>query len=382
MIYLDNSATTRPYEEVLEAYIKVNREFYGNASSIHNFGGKAEKLLTQAREQIADLVSAKPSEIIFTSGGTEGNNLAIKGTAMMHRGRGNHIITTAVEHPSVKETCKQLEEMGFEITYLPVNSNGEVTLEDVKLALTDRTILVSVMHVNNEVGTIQPIKEIGRFLHSYSKVLYHVDHIQGVGKVSINLYESHIDLCTFSAHKFHGLKGSGFLFKKQGVQLASLLTGGNQEQKLRSGTENTGGIVAMARALRMAESDRIENSERLLHIRNHLMLQLRALPDVVIHTPVHAAPHIICFSCVGQKGEVMVHALEEERIIVSTTSACSSKEKTPSSTLHAMGVEDGLAQGAIRVSLSYENTLEEVEIFIQALDQILQRLNRVMRRNQ
>ncbi|MBS4202575.1 cysteine desulfurase family protein [Lederbergia citrea] len=382
MIYLDNSATTRPNDEVLDAYIKVNENFFANASSLHNFGGKVEQLITKAREQIADLAGVKPSEIIFTSGGTEGNNLAIKGAAINYQARGNHIITTAVEHPSVKEPCKQLEGMGFKITYLPVNAEGAVSASAVEAAITDETILVSIIHVNNEIGTVQPVKEIGRLLQKYPKVIYHVDHVQGAGKVALDLYESHIDLCTFSAHKFNGLKGSGFLFKKQSVKLAPLLTGGNQEQKLRSGTENTGGIVAMAKAYRLAESNRIHKGHKLLQIREFLLENLQSIPGVIIHTPVNGAPHIICLSCKGQKGEVMVHALEEEGIIVSTTSACSSKEQLPSSTLKAIGVENDIAQGAIRVSLSTENTLEEAEIFIKKLTEILQRLNKVMRRNQ
>lgn len=381
MIYFDNSATTKPFDEVVEAYVKVNQEFYGNASSLHNFGGKAEQLITKARTQIADLVGVKPEEIFFTSGGTEGNNLAIKGTALKYKRRGNHIITTMIEHPSVKQPCMQLEEMGFQITYVPVDEHGIVSVADIESALTDQTILVSVMHVNNEVGVIQPIKDIGRMLTKYSKVLFHVDNVQGVGKVPLDLYDAAIDLCTFSAHKFHGLKGTGFMFKRNGIRLDPLISGGNQESKLRSGTENTGGIVAMAKALRMTELIRIQKEETLASIRNYLLGELHVFPEVCIHTPVVAAPHIINFSAKGYKGEVLVHALEEEGIILSTTSACSSKEQIPSSTLKAMGVSEDMAFGAIRISLSYENTMEEAILFIKTLKKIFQRLNTVMRRN-
>ncbi|MEK3890382.1 cysteine desulfurase family protein [Bacillus sp. FSL K6-3431] len=380
MIYFDNSATTKPHQDVLDAYIKVSSDMYGNASSLHNFGGKSEQLLTRAREQIANLCDVKPAEIYFTSGGTEGNNLAIKGAAFMHRGRGNHIITTAIEHPSVKEPCEQLKSMGFDITYLPVNKNGVVSVFDLKAAITEQTTLVSIMYVNNETGSIQPIGEIGRLLKNYPKILFHVDFVQAAGKLPIDIYELFLDLCTFSAHKFHGLKGTGFLFKRQGVKLEPLISGGNQELKMRSGTENTGGIVAMAKALRLVELNRKNKGAELLRIHRFLYDRLQAIPSIIIHTPVIAAPHIINFSAQGLKGEVLVHALEEEGIVLSTTSACSSKDKLPSTTLKSMGVSGELAIGAVRISLSYGNTLEEAEIFFQALSKILQRLNKVMRR--
>jgi len=225
LIYFDNSATTKPYEEVLEAFAQVSRDFFGNPSSLHILGGKSEKLLTTAREQIAQLAGVQANEIYFTSGGSESNNLAIKGTALMHRGRGNHIVTTSVEHPSVREACEQLQTLGFEVTYIPVDKDGRVTVDEVIRAVTDKTILVSIIHVNNEVGIIQPVEEIGSRLKDYPKVLYHVDHVQGAGKVPLDLYKANIDLCTFSAHKFHGLRGTGFLFLKNGVRISPLISG-------------------------------------------------------------------------------------------------------------------------------------------------------------
>lgn len=382
MIYFDNSATTKPYEEVLQAFVQVNRDFFGNPSSLHALGGRAEKLMTTAREQIARLSGVHASEIYFTSGGSESNNLAIKGTALMHRNRGNHIITTSVEHPSVRDACEQLRMLGFDITYIDVDNNGRVSSDDVLRAVTDRTILVSMIHVNNEVGTIQPVEEVGRRLKDFPKVLYHVDNVQGACKVPLDIYGSNIDLCTFSAHKFHGLKGNGFLFVKNGVKIAPLISGGNQEQKLRSGTENTGGIVAMAKAFRMAEDKRKSNTKNLLEIRNFIITRLEDIPGLVVHTPKdHSAPHIVNVSAVGLKGEVIVHALAEKGIYISTTSACSSKDKTPSGTLTAMGVTDEEATGAIRISLSHENTMEEAEQMVQSLKQVLDRLNKVMRRN-
>ncbi|VEF47280.1 class V aminotransferase [Bacillus freudenreichii] len=382
MIYFDNSATTKPYEEVLQAFVQVNRDFFGNPSSLHALGGRAEQLLTTAREQIAQLAGVHSNEIYFTSGGSESNNLAIKGTALMHRSRGNHIITTSVEHPSVRDACEQLRTLGFDITYIDVDKDGRVSPDDVIRAITDKTILVSMIHVNNEVGTIQPIQEIGSRLKNFPKVLFHVDNVQGACKVPLNIYGSHIDFCTFSAHKFHGLKGNGFLFVKNGVKIAPLISGGNQEQKVRSGTENTGGIVAMAKAFRMAEDKRKANTENLMEIRNFIIDQLEKMPNLVIHTPKeHSAPHIVNVSAVGLKGEVIVHALAEQGIYISTTSACSSKDKTPSGTLTAMGVPDEETTGAIRISLSHENTLEEAGQMVQSLKQVMDRLNKVMRRN-
>ncbi|WP_062104246.1 cysteine desulfurase family protein [Bacillus niameyensis] len=381
MIYFDNSATTRPHEDVLEAFLKVNRDFFGNPSSLHNFGGKAEQLITKAREQIAELAGVKPAEIIFTSGGTEGNNLAIKGAAFQYKGRGNHIISTEIEHSSVKNAIKQLEKIGFRVTWLSVNSDGIVDPEAVRNAITDETILVSIIHVNNEIGTIQPIEKISQILKNYPKIIYHVDHVQGIGKVPLDLYRAAVDLCTFSAHKFHGLKGNGFLFKRNGIRLEPLFAGGNQEQKWRSGTENTGGIVAMAKALRLAQTNLQNNVDSILQIRNFLLEELKKIDDIVVHTPAKAAPHIINFTALGLKGEVLVHALEDAGCIVSTTSACSSKEKTPSSTLLAMGASEEAALGAIRVSLSYENTMGEARQFIEALKKTLDQLNTVVRRN-
>ena len=212
MIYFDNSATTKPFPEVIDSFVKVSADYFANPSSLHAFGGQAEKLLSQARTQAAKLLSVKSNELIFTSGGTEGNNLAVKGSALFYKNRGKHVITTEIEHPSVKEPFKQLEAIGFDVTCIPVDSNGRVNVTDIEQAIRHDTILVSVMHVNNEVGSIQPIKEIGRLLQNYPKIVFHVDHVQGIGKVPLKLNECHIDLCTISAHKFHGLKGTGLLY--------------------------------------------------------------------------------------------------------------------------------------------------------------------------
>lgn len=379
MIYFDNSSTTKPFREVLESFTKVSSEFYGNPSSLHGLGAQSEKLLSQAREQIAKLLHVQKNEIYFTSGGTESNNIAIKGTALMHKGRGKHLITTEIEHPSVKESMEQLMELGFRVTYIPVDANGVVKTEDIEKAICHDTILVSVMHVNNEIGAIQPIEEIGQLLTQYSKILFHVDYVQGIGKVPLDIHESHIDLCTISGHKFHGLKGTGALYVRDGVRISSLITGGGQEWKLRSGTENVAGMVAMAKALRLTFLEQEKHLNRMAQIKDFLRSKLEMIEGVTIHSPItHSAPHILNFSIKGFKAEVFVHALEEMQVYVSTTSACSSKKQKPSSTLLAMGVPEEEALSAIRISLSYENTQEEAEQFIKIVNEAVARLRKVM----
>lgn len=380
MIYLDNSATTKPYKEVLDSFIKVSSDYFGNPSSLHEFGGKAERLLMQAREQIAHLLNVKNCEVYFTSGGTESNNLAIKGTALMHRKRGSHIITTGIEHASVRETADQLKELGFRITVIEPDKNGVVHAEDIEKEITQETVLVSVMHVNNEIGSIQPINEIGEMLRKHERVIFHVDNVQGIGKVPLDLYQARVDLCTISAHKFHGLKGNGVLFIRDGLRLSPILSGGNQEWRMRSGTENVAGIVAMAKALRLTMDNMERHLKRLTSIKTYIMKEMGRIEGITVHTPEkNSAPHIINFSIKGFKAEVFVHALEERGIYISTTSACSSKKSAPSSTLMAMGIPEKDAKSAVRVSLSYENTKEEAEIFIQAVKETVIRLREVMK---
>lgn len=379
MIYFDNSATTKPHKEVLDSYLKVSMNYYGNPSSLHSLGGQAERLLTQAREQIANLLEVKANEIYFTSGGTESNNLAIKGTAHMYRNRGKHIITTSVEHPSVYEAMEQLKELGFRITYIPVDDSGRVNVKTIEQAICHDTILVSMIHVNNEVGTIQPIEEIGEMLLQYPKVLFHVDHVQGIGKVDLPLHQYHIDLCSISGHKFHGLKGTGLLYIRDGVKISPLLSGGKQEKNIRSGTENVAGFVAMAKAMRFIMEKKKTELVKLKEIKKYLYHELETWDGVTIHTPKeNSAPHILNFSIHGFKSEVFVHALEEKDVIVSTTSACSSKRKSLSGTLVAMGVSEELASSAIRVSLSYENTIEEAKQAIEIFNEVISNLRRVM----
>jgi len=380
MIYFDNSATTKPFPEVIDSFIKVSAEYFGNPSSLHNFGGLAEKLLSQARSQAAKLLSVQPNEIYFTSGGTEGNNLAIKGAAFANNKWGRHLITTTIEHPSVREALKQLESFGFDVTEIPVDINGRVNVKTIENAIREDTILVSVMHVNNEVGTVQPIREIGQLLKSYPKIKFHVDHVQGVGKVLLNINDCHIDFCTISAHKFHGMKGTGLLFVRDGVKINPLLNGGGQEKNIRSGTENVAGAVSLAKALRLIMEKQQKEFTHLSLLSKQLREGLSKIEGVAINTPeTHAAPHIINFSIPHLKSEVFVHALEEKDIYVSTTSACSSKQKTISGTLSAMGVPEERAGSAIRLSLSYTNTVDEVNRALTAIKETIEELRKVMK---
>jgi cysteine desulfurase len=381
MIYLDNSATTKPYKEVLDSFLKVSTDFFGNPSSLHKIGGQAEKLLQQARSQVAKLLGVKAAEILFTSGGTESNNLAVKGIAMAHKERGKHIITTAIEHASIYNTMEQLESLGFEITYIRPDANGFIRTEDIEAEMRDDTILVSVIHVNNEVGTIQPVKEIGSMLKKHPKAFFHVDYVQGVGKVPLDLYKAGIHLCTVSGHKFHGVKGTGALFIKEGVRISPLFTGGSQEWKQRSGTENVAGIVAMSKALRMTLDERKEKLNQMTAVMERLRDGISQTRGITIHTPDEkSAPHILNFSVKGLKAETFVHALEEKDIYVSTTSACSSKKKAASRTLLAMGVPADKAESAIRISLTYSNTIEEADLAVKAINAAVIHLSEVVKK--
>lgn len=372
MIYFDNSATTMPDQSVLDTFIKASTRFFGNPSSLHFPGMEAERFLERARNQIAVLCQVSADEIIFTSGGTESNNLAVKGAARFYQNRGRHIVTTAIEHPSVFEACRDLEEEGFRVTYVQPGQNGVVKTADIERVMTDDTILVTVMHVNNETGAIQPVEEIGRMLKSYPQTRFHVDAVQGFGKVPLNIKKANIDLLSVSGHKLHGLKGTGFLVKRSRAELVPLLSGGGQEKGIRSGTEHTAAAAALAKTVRLALE---EEGSSMQKITNWLRQTLELRPEFVIHTPDdQAAPHILNVSVNGVKGEVLVHALEKKGFIVSTTSACSSKQTKPSRTLMAMGIHQDLASSAIRISLSSRNTMEEAEQFIETLDTIVPQL--------
>lgn len=380
MIYFDNSATTKPKKEVLDTFYKVAENYFGNPSSVHHLGLQAENLLSQARNQIATLLKTDEQEIIFTSGGTEGNNFIIKGVAEKYRNRGHHMITTMIEHPSVLNTCIQLENNGFDVTYLPVDETGRVRVEDVKRALRKDTILVSIMHVNNEIGSVQPIAKIGELLKNHPKTLFHVDHVQGVTKVPLDFHESNVDFASISSHKFHGLKGTGAIYIRKGLKLAPLLAGGGQERGFRSGTENLAGIVAMAKALRLGMLDYEAKIDTMMDVRDFLINELQLIEGVKMNTPKqNTAPHIINFSVQGFKAEVLVHELEQHGLYVSTTSACSSRTNEPSRTILAMGLGEERATTSIRISLSFDNTMEEAKQAVAIIKQSIKNLKPVMR---
>ena len=371
MIYFDNAATTKIYDDALTSYVQVSQKFFGNPSSLHQLGVDAFQVLTKARAQVASLLSVQPEEIFFTSGGTESNNWAIKGTALEKSVFGKHIITTKIEHPSVIQTCKQLERFGFEVTYLDVDSKGIVSVDQLKESLRKDTILVSVMAVNNEVGAVQPIAEIAKVLEEYPSIHFHVDAVQAVERASQLLSIGRIDLLSLSAHKFHGPRGVGIMYKKFGRKIQALLKGGGQEKGERSTTENLPGIVATTKALRMALEEESVTGE----LRSQLWKELATKPEIRIFSPEDGASHVLCFAIKGVRGEVVVHAFENHGIYISTTSACSSKKADSSSTLYAMDVPTEWATGAVRVSFSNDNTKEEVEQFIKVLHQLMKQFS-------
>lgn len=382
MVYLDNSATTRTDPEVIRVMADVMEKVYGNPSSLHGIGDKAHRLIGEAREAVARTLGVQPREIVFTSGGTESNNLAIKGVAERFRNRGRHLITTEVEHPSVYQAFRQLEERGWRVTYLPVDRLGRVSEEDVEKALTEDTVLVSVMHVNNEVGTIQPVEAIGRVLRSRPKVIFHVDAVQAFGKVELDPVRWGVDLLSISGHKFHGPKGVGALYIREGLRLSPLLAGGEQEGGLRSGTENVPGIAGLAKAAILAQQRR-ETARQWQRWKEELIQAVTSrLEGVVVNgdtTTEGGAPHILSLSFPGLKSEVIVHALEQEKVFVSSKSACSSKKETPSRVLTAMGLDDRTAIGSIRISMGYDTVESDIRQCAQALIRVIPELQRVMK---
>ena len=379
MIYFDNSATTPIFPQSLDAYVKTSQRIIGNPSSLHDLGNQANRLLQQARKQIADLIHVEPEEIYFTSGGTEGDNWVLKGTMIEKREYGNHMIISGVEHPAVSETAEQLKELGIEVSIAPVDKRGFVRVDELKELIRKETVLVSVMAVNNEVGSIQPIQEISDLLDDFPKIHFHVDAVQAIGKVPFSQWlTERVDFATFSAHKFHGPRGTGFIYWKKGRRLAPLLTGGGQERNQRSGTENVPGIVAMAKALRLSLEIKEQKPEQTQRLKVALINALKTYEKVTIFSLCSDyAPHILCFALKGIRGEVLVHALEEKQIFVSTTSACSSRKHMASSTLHAMHVPNDLATSAVRISLDENNSLAEVEQFMIIFKQLYKKFSAI-----
>jgi cysteine desulfurase len=381
-IYLDNSATTRPFQEVIEAMTVVLTRHFGNPSSLHKKGLETEAIIDRVRQEIAKTLGAKPSEIIFTSGGTEANNLAIQGIARRYKKRGTHIITSSIEHSAVLDVMKFLEGEGFRVTYLPVDGNGCVRIEDVEQALTEHTILVSIMVVNNETGAVQPIRQIGELLSNRPKTLFHVDGVQAYGKIPLKVKTDKIDLLSVSAHKIHGPKGIGALFMREGIDLEPLFWGGGQEKNRRSGTENVPGIAGFGAAVRKVFASLEQDRERLERLRDQLIQGIRSsIGQVRINTPEGlAAPHVVSVSLPGVKGEVLVHAMETEGVFISTGSACSSRQKIHSHVLQQLRLSDQELEGSVRLSLSYENTAEEIEEAVRIMTRLVEDLRLLTRR--
>ena len=364
MIYLDNCATTKPYKEVLETFVEVNDNYYGNPASINKFGKTTNKLLDAARKQVADILKVKKETIYFTSCATESNNIAIIGSVEHKKDFGNRIIVSKIEHPSVLETYRELERRGFILDYLNVDSNGLIDLNHLKSLLTKETILLSVMHVNNVYGGVQPIKEIVELLKEYPKVHFHVDGVQGVLKKEINL--SDIDSYSFSAHKFHGIKGVGVLYLKSRRTVHNITFGGGQENGLRSGTVNVAGAVSLAKALRLSYERTPDVLKKHREFKNLIIDELDSINHVVINSPLddNYVDSIINISLPKIKGEAIVNSLNERGIMVSTTSACSSKTFHLNEALYARGLSKENIEGSIRVSFSYKTKLEEIKIFV------------------
>ncbi len=374
-IYLDNSATTMVRPEVAKLMYEIMTKDYGNPSSMHIKGVQAERYLREAKEIFAGILKVSEKEIFFTSGGTEGDNMAIIGAALAGRRRGRHIITTVIEHPAVLESCAFLEKNGFEVTYLPVNAAGQVEPDTLKASLRDDTILVSVMYVNNEIGAIEPVSELGRIIKEYNKdILFHVDAVQAFGKFRIHPYKENIDMLTMSSHKIHGPKGVGAIFIKDKTKIQPIALGGGQQKGMRSGTENVPGIAGMAMAAKELYDKFDEDVNRLYELKEYFVREITGIEGATVNglTGRDSAPHVVSVSFGGiTKSEVLLHALEDKGIYISSGSACSSNKPSLSSTLKAIGVKNDLLYATLRFSFSVFTTKEELEYTINAVKELL-----------
>lgn len=370
MIYLDYAATTPLDNEVKKTYFSLLDKYFYNNDSIYDKGIEVNNLMEQSRDIVAKYLNVSSEELIFTSCGSEANNMAIKGTCFKYKNRGKHIITSSVEHSSVYESFKELESVfGFEVTYLPVNNSGQVSLEDLKNAIREDTILVSIMYVNNELGSINDINSIARYLKDYSKIIFHVDMVQALGKIDIEL--TNIDLASFSAHKICGLKGSGLLYKAKKISLVPLISGGQQEFGLRGGTSNACTNIVFAKTLRLMLDNFEEKIKYVKELNAYTKSLLSTLDNVVINSDENCLANIINFSCVNYKPEVILHALEQEEIYISTRSACSSKTSDVSRVMAMLNIDEKIAKSALRISVSYLTSYEDIDKFVYCLKSVL-----------
>ena len=373
IIYLDNAATAKVDPEVLDSYNQITLKYFANPSSIHSLGQEASRLLDKSREQILNVLKLTHHEVIFTSGATEANNLAIKGYCFANRTRGNHIITSASEHPSVLNTVLELQNFGYEVTVLPVNENGAVEVKTLKAAIKENTILVSLMMVNNETGAINPIKEVGEYLKKFPKIAFHVDMVQAIGKIPLDL--ENIDMFSIAGHKIHGLLGSGLLIKEKKIILKAINNGGGQENNLRSGTNTLALSASLAKALRIAISNQAKDYEHVKTLSKRLLDYLKDNQDkYFINSHFEENPYIVNFSLLHHKASVVVEALSNRGIMVSSLSACHAKHEDYSAVVYAMTNDLNIAHNTIRVSFGRDNTLEEVEDLIKNLETIIKEI--------
>ncbi len=373
IIYLDNAATAKVDPEVLDSYNQITLKYFANPSSIHSLGQEASRLLDKSREQILNVLKLTHHEVIFTSGATEANNLAIKGYCFANRTRGNHIITSASEHPSVLNTVLELQNFGYEVTVLPVNENGAVEVKTLKAAIKENTILVSLMMVNNETGAINPIKEVGEYLKKFPKIAFHVDMVQAIGKIPLDL--ENIDMFSIAGHKIHGLLGSGLLVKEKKIILKAINNGGGQENNLRSGTNTLALSASLAKALRIAISNQAKDYEHVKTLSKRLLDYLKDNQDkYFINSHFEENPYIVNFSLLHHKASVVVEALSNRGIMVSSLSACHAKHEDYSAVVYAMTNDLNIAHNTIRVSFGRDNTLEEVEDLIKNLETIIKEI--------
>ncbi len=373
LIYLDNASTTKVNEEVLKVYNDTHVVYFANPSSIHKEGQKSFYLLNRSKEEILRLFNLKDHEVIYLSGATEANNLAVKGVALRYKNRGDHLITTAYEHPSILEAYAQLEkEFGFKVTYLKPNKDGIITSQMVEAAMTDKTTLVSIMAVNNEIGAVNPIEDISRLLEKYPKAIFHVDACQAIGKLEKEINYSKVDLLTISGHKIHGLVGFGALIKKKKIELLPLNSGGGQEYGYRSGTEDLANANALVKAVQLALKDEKKNYNHVKEMADKLLSYLRNKPELYeLNVPTVVNPYIINFSTISKKGSVVVEALSNNNIMVSSTSACHSSKEKGSYVVASLGKGEKAINNTIRVSLDSSNTIEEIDTFVSILDEII-----------
>lgn len=376
-IYLDNSATTYTDSEVLKEMLPYFGEIYGNASSQHFFGRDALKAVDRARQQVAKAIGCNPNEIYFTSGGTESDNWAIKGMALAHQDKGKHIITSCIEHPAVIKTCKALEKQGFEVTYLKVDNEGFISLDELEKAIRKDTILISIMTANNEVGTLQPIRQIGEIAHKHG-VVFHTDAVQAVGNVPINVVEDNIDMLSMSGHKFYGPKGVGVLYKRNGLRIGRFMDGGEQERNMRASTINTPAIVGLGKAIEMAVENMQKNNEHIRQVRDYFVKEVQSrISDIYFNGPKDMSKRLsgnANFSFEFIEGESILMLLDMAGIAVSSGSACSSGSLEPSYVLLSIGVPIEVAHGTIRFSFGKSNTMEEAKYTVEKLVETVNRL--------